>query len=98
MPSTVLSAGILQSSNPAKFVFRASMQLVSYYSNFQNTCPTIYSLPVISRTQTLVDWRDFLSLSTPMAAYSSAQDWGPDYPQGNVSILLFGFFWKGSWY
>ena len=67
------------------------MQLVSYYSNFQNTCPTIYSVPVSVGLKRWLADVTFFPYQHPWQ-HSSAQDWGPDYPQGNVSILLFGFF------
>ena len=45
-------AGMSQFLNPANFIFRCSGTVLLQFSNFLRS--TIYSLPVISRTRTLV--------------------------------------------
>jgi len=57
-------AGMPQFLNWANFLLRSSTRLVRYYSNVQ--CSTIYSFPVISRTQILVGWSGGLPSSILM--------------------------------
>ena len=46
-------------------IFNVIGQVLLQFSNF--LCSTVYSLPVIRRTQTLVAWNAFFSSSTPTA-------------------------------
>ena len=78
-------AGMPQFLKWANFLLRFSTRLARYYSNVQ--CSTIYSLPVISRTQTLVGWSGGLPLVNTDGKHSSAQDAsGQDSPQTLVHV------------
>ena len=67
-------AGMPRFLNPANFIFRSSMQLVRYYSNFQNfyVLPNIHFLSSVELERWLAKMRSFPHLHRRQ--HSSAQD------------------------